>query len=115
MTYYNIPAHISGDTWPGIGQISFNRNNIPIDFTNAFLEMGVKFNSSIANPPVLTLTTLNSGITITNAISGTISILPQIIDIPPGKYNWYLSFTLETGEKKTYLMGQWHILPNIPV
>jgi hypothetical protein len=76
--------------------------------------MGVKY--TIASPPVLTLTTVNSGITLTApTTAGAISIPPALVEIPPGDYKWYLKFVLESGETKTYLMGTWRIVPNIPL
>lgn len=111
---YTIPTHISGDTWDGINSISFSKNNSAINLSNAYLEMGVKY--TIASPPVLTLTTSNSGITIMSpASAGVISIPKSIVDIPPGDYKWYLKFVLPTGETKTYLMGSWRIAANIPL
>lgn len=109
---YNIPKHVSGDTWDGINSISFFRNNSAIDLSDAYVEMGVKY--TVASPTVLTLSTSNSGITITEPLSGEISIPPIIVNIPPSNYKWYLKLVLETGEIKTYLMGNWPIVANIP-
>lgn len=110
---YNIPQHISGDTWDGIGLITFTRNGSALDLTGASVSMGVKL--SISSPDVLTLTTENSAIAIMNAVSGQVRILPRIIDIPVGKYSWYFTLKLATQEVKTYLMGTWSIIPNIPI
>lgn len=110
---YNIPTHISGDTWDGIPFISFSKNYSAINLSGAYIEMGVKY--TIASPPVLTLTTANSGITITApASAGIISIPHALIEIPPGNYKWYLKLVLSSGETKTYLMGSWIITSNIP-
>lgn len=109
---YNIPQHISGDTWKGFSTIQFIKNNVPIDLTNADVEFGVKLSHS--SPEVLTLSIQNSGIELLSPLEGKIRILPQIVDIPVGKYSWYL--TLNTpNSKKTYLMGLWYIIPNIPL
>ena len=111
---YNIPQQISGDTWNGIGAITFTKNGSAIDLTGALVEMSVKY--SIASPKVLYLNSLpGSGINISNPTTGTISISARIIDIPVGKYSWYITLTLNTGAKKTYLMGLWSIIPNIPL
>jgi hypothetical protein len=110
---YNIPPQISGDTWNGLGSVTFSRNGSAIDLTDAFVEMAVKY--SVASPQVLYLNSLpNSGIVISSPTTGTISVLPMIVNIPVGKYSWYVTLNLSTGEKKTYLMGTWDIRPNIP-
>lgn len=112
MTYY-IPPHISGDTWDGIPSIGLSANNTPVNLSDAYVEMGVKY--TIASPSVLTLTTANSGITITEpASNGFISIPETLVEIPPGDYKWYLKYTLPSGVTKTHLMGTWIITPNIP-
>jgi len=110
---YNIPQHISGDTWKGISTVQFIKNNVPIDLTNAFVEFGVKL--SISSPDVLTLSTSNNGIEIISPLEGKIKILPRIVDIPVGKYSWYITLSTSDNNKKTYLMGLWYIIPNIPL
>jgi len=112
MQTYNLAEHISGDTWKGISTIQFIKNNIPVNLTNAFVEFGVKLSNT--SPKVLTLNTQNSGVEIISPLEGKIRILPRIVDIPVGKYSWYT--TLSTfNSKKTYLMGLWVIIPNIPL
>jgi hypothetical protein len=110
---YNIPQHISGDTWKGIGSISFKKNGVPLNISGYDIEASFKL--SIASPKVLTLTVQNSGISILSGPEGRISIPSRIVDIPVGKYSWYLTLTSPEGNKKTYLMGLWTIVPNIPL
>jgi hypothetical protein len=110
---YNIPQHISGDTWKGINTIQFIKNNIPIDLTNAYVEFGVKLSNS--SPETLTLSTQNSGIDIFSPLEGKLRILSRIVDIPVGKYSWYITLNTSDNNKKTYLMGLWPIVPNIPL
>lgn len=113
MTYYTIPTHISGDTWEGIESIGLSANNTPVNLSGAYVEMGVKY--TIASPSVLTLTTDNSGILITEPVSsGIVSIPPVLVEIPPGDYKWYLKYVLPSGTTKTNWMGTWIISPNIP-
>lgn len=109
---YNIPSQITGDTWEGINSITFMKDGSALDLTGTTVEMGVTL--SISSPNVLTLTTENSGISITSPELGIISIPPRIIDIPVSKYSWYLTLTFPTSAKKTYMMGLWSIIPNIP-
>ena len=110
---YNIPQHISGDTWKGIGSITFTKRGSAVNLTGVNIEMGVKL--SIASPQILTLNLQNSGIKIISAPEGKISIPSKIIDIPVGKYSWYITLIFPNKEKQTYLMGLWPIIPNIPL
>jgi hypothetical protein len=109
---YKICEHISGDTWGGIATIVLKANDIPINISGAYIEFVVKY--SIASPELVTLTTANSGIDIASPVLGVISIHPTIIDIPPGKYGWYLNMKLPSSNIRTYLNGIWEILPRIP-
>jgi hypothetical protein len=108
MILYEIPPHISGDTWYGIGSITFLRSNSALNLSGAYLEMEVKY--SIASPSVLTLSTANSGIVILNPpLSGMITIPEIIVDIPPATYQYYLKLILPSGETQTEMGGSWRI------
>jgi hypothetical protein len=112
MISYDITSHIAGDTWDGLGSITFLRGGSALDLTGASLEMDLRL--SFDSPSVLTLSTSNSGITIqTPALSGIVHIPQRIIDVPPGKYKYDLRLTLSSGEVKTYLSGSWPILSHI--
>lgn len=109
---YKICEHISGDTWCGIATIVLKENDIPINISGAYIEFVVKY--SIASPELVSLTTTNSGINIESPVLGLISIPQTVIDIPPGKYGWYLNMKLPSNKTRTYLNGIWEILPRIP-
>jgi hypothetical protein len=109
---YDISPHITGDTWDGIRSITFLKNNSAINLSNAYVEMNVL--RSLDSPVVLSLTTNNSGINITNALSGTISISPTTINLPVDSYKWRIRIVLQNQEVKTYLMGYWPIVSNLP-
>jgi len=112
---YNIPAHITGDTWDGIPIITFTKSGSALNLTNASVEMSVKLSYNLAAPNVFPLSTATSGIVILNPpTAGNLSILPRIVDIPVGNYVWSLTLSLCSGEVKTYLMGNWSIIPRTP-
>lgn len=114
MISYEIPSHVSGDTWYGIPCITIIRNNSALDLTDAYINMQVKL--SIDSPIVLDLSTDNGAITILSpASSGKLQILPQIIDIPVATYKYELHIILNNTEKKTEMNGIWKILPQIPI
>lgn len=112
---YDINPHITGNTWDGLGNITFVRNGSAIDLTGASVELEVKSVFNLASPIVLSLTTENSGILIVNPPTlGTISIPERIVDIPVGNYSWSLTYKLQTEQTKTYSSGNWKIIPKTP-
>jgi hypothetical protein len=112
---YDIPAHINGDTWDGIPFITFSENGSAINLTGASFTMAVKSVFNIASPNVLPLSTSASSILILSpASAGRISIPSRIVDIPVGNYSWSLTMVLSSGKTKTYLMGNWPIIPRVP-
>jgi len=110
-TTYNICKHIQGDTWDGLGSITFSSSGNPLDLTGAYVEFGVKYSN--ASPNVLNLNTTNSGVFVPNPTQGIVVVPPTAIDIPPGKYNWYLTIKFADKRVKTYFQGIWQIIPNI--
>ena len=111
MIVYNINSHVAGDTWIGIPQITIQRNGSAVDLTNALLEMQVR--ASIDSPIVLELNQ-NNGITILSpASAGNLRLNSQIIDIPVGNYIYDLKITLNTGEVKTEMGGNWPIISHV--
>jgi hypothetical protein len=108
----NICELICGDTWDGFPTLTFTRDGLPLDLNGSDIEFAVKY--SFASPKVLSLTTANSGVVITDASLGMITIPPIAVDIPPGKYQWYLRIKFPNGIIKTYFKGKWEIFPNIP-
>ena len=62
---YNIPDHVSGDTWEGISSITLRNNNIPLNLEGADIIMQVRSNyNNTANPLYLELTTENEEISV---------------------------------------------------
>jgi hypothetical protein len=112
---YDIKPHITGDTWEGLGTLTFVRNGSAIDLTGASVELEVKSAFNLASPIILSLTTENSGIVIVNPPTlGIISVPETIVDISVGNYSWSLTLKLQTEEKKTYIAGNWKIIPKTP-
>jgi hypothetical protein len=107
----NIPTHKSGDTWSGIPNISFVRKGIPLNLNGAMVRMQVR--SSNDSPSVLDLSSPNSGIIITDASNGQITIPSRIIDVPAGEYKYEIQIKLANGETKTFIEGNWTITENI--
>jgi hypothetical protein len=111
MITFNIPSHISGDTWLGLSSLSaIDLDNNPIDLTDSLIEMKVKL--FIDSPSVLYFTN-NNYITIDDASTGVFSISSQIIDIPVGTYHYDIKVTESNGKITTCQGGTWHILSHI--
>jgi len=106
---YNLPEHISGDTWCGISGITIVRNGLPLDLTGAKAEINVKF--QIDSPLILQFKTENDTIIILDPPEdGVIQVPDQIVDIPPAVYTWNLKITLASGEVDTFVSGKWPII-----
>jgi hypothetical protein len=110
---YNFPKHISGDTWDGINSITIKSRNIPIDLTNCIINIQVRSAFNLASPVVFEFSTIDDSILIISPLSGIINIPSKLVDIPVGLYKYDLQIQYPSGSKKTYLMGEWEIIPNI--
>jgi len=112
---YDIKPHITGDTWDGLGTLTFVRNGSAIDLTNASVELEVKSVFNLASPVVLNLTTENSGIVIVNPpTSGIITVPERIVDIPVGNYSWNITVKDSLNVITTFYSGNWKIIPKTP-
>jgi hypothetical protein len=110
---YNFPKHISGDTWNGINSITILSEGSAVNLQNCDVNIQVRSMYNLASPVVYEFSTSKNTILITSGIGGIINIPPQIINIPIGLYKYDLKIFFNTGVKKTYLTGEWEILPSI--
>jgi methyl-accepting chemotaxis protein len=111
---FDFPKHRSGDTWRGVNSITItDDNNSVVDLTNCKLYIQFRSIYNLASPVVLLLSTENNTITLTNPISGIISIPQQIVNIPVGRYRYDLQVDFPDGVSNTYLYGEWEIIPGI--
>lgn len=108
MISYNIPDHISGDTWDGIKEIGIQTNSIPANLDGAFIQMKVRL--SIDSPTVLELNTDNGDIQILSPSLSSFSIPPRIVDIPTGNYIYAIKIDFSDGTSKTEVAGDWNII-----
>ena len=108
MQTFNLPEHISGDTWVGIPSLTASISGYPVDLTDAYVDFHVKF--QIDAPLILNLSTSDNSIIITDSNNGILEIPSQIVDIPPAKYIWSLKVTLSGGEVNTIASGNWDII-----
>lgn len=106
---YDIPAHITGDTWPGLGQISITKNNYPVFLYDSDIVFEVKLDNE--SPVYLKLTKEANQIVLVQPNLTAFFIPPIIVDIPPGNYIYSITVTTSDGVKTTELTGNWQILP----
>lgn len=110
---YNIPPARRGDTWDGINSIAVKISGEPISFNNC--EVSIQLREFVDAPVALTISTVNSGIQIIMPAATAVRILPQIIDIPFGKYYYDFQVTTQAGYTKTYMAGYWPIVSDVTV
>lgn len=97
---------IKGDTFDEVN-FSINKNNVPIDLTDAVIRMQLR--QVYGGVIFLNLTSeSNAGITITNAVGGLFKINEQIIDAPAFNYLYDIELD-DAGIVKTYVSGNFLI------
>jgi hypothetical protein len=107
---YNLPTHITGDTFRGV-TFSVTLNASPLDLTGAAVRMQVR-RSKESDEALLDLKQA-AGITVTDAAAGEFQIDEQIIDLPEGNHYYDIEFTLANGKRHTYIVGRWQILQDV--
>lgn len=110
---YNFPKHIAGDTWDGISSITILSQGSAINLNNCEVSIQVRSWQNLASPVFFEFSNLNNSILIIQPNNGTINIPPQIVDIPTGLYKYDLKVKFPIGNIKTYLKGDWEIIPSI--
>lgn len=108
---YNIPDHVSGDTWRGIYSLTISVNSVPPEASLS--EVRIQFRKSYLGSVVLELASGTDAITILSAANWEIRINKQIISLPPDKYVYDIQTVDADGQIKTYVKGSWEILEDI--
>jgi len=108
---YTIPNHRTGDTWKGIKNITIFRRGSALDLTDAVARMQVRHQTD--SPHLIEFSSQNGTIIFTDAENGVLQIPQVLVDIPVGNYLWDLQITLSSGEVKTFIGGEWNIIPDI--
>ena len=101
MREYNLPNHISGDTFLGVSFALANQNG-PINLTNAVI--------TLTTNRGITISTTTGELVITNAAGGIFEIKEQIISFPKANYEYTIGVAFASGRKRTYIRGNWQII-----
>jgi hypothetical protein len=110
---YNFPKHITGDTWDGISSITILSQGSAINLTNCEVTVQIRSWENLASPVVFEFSTVNNNLLILLPELGVINIPAQVVDIPVGLYKYDLKVKFPSGIIKTYLKGDWEIIPSI--
>jgi hypothetical protein len=110
---FDFPTHRSGDTWRGVNSITILDGQTPINLTGCKIYIQFRSIYNYASPVVLTLSTEDNTIKISNVLTGIITIPEQIIDIPVGRYRYDLQIDFPNGSSMTYMEGEFEIKPGI--
>lgn len=108
---YNFPDHRSGDTWKGIYSLSILECNSAVNLTDCDIFIQFRSKIDIASPVFLELSTYNDGVKILSESQGKISLPARIISLPVGEYSYDLQINFPNGNSKTFLNGDFKILP----
>ena len=115
MLIYNFPDNVNGDYWPGVSSIVYNVDGIPVDLTDAQVDMQLKPRPDA--DPTLSFSTLDGSITITTpASTGEIMIKGRVIDITPQTYFYDIKYHIPSIAPtfvKTPLGGKLNVMADI--
>jgi hypothetical protein len=104
-------THKKGDTFDEVPfQIFFN--TVPLDISDAIIRMQLRL--EYGGNVYLALTSVdNEGITILDAVNGIFKINEQIINIKANSYIYDIEIIFANGEVKTWVSGNFNILPDV--
>ena len=109
-----LPVHIAGDWWDGIGPITYSINNVGVNLDNAVIKMQIKKDRKPNTQALLTWSTEDNTIVITDAANGIFTISGRIIDIPSGKYISDVQVTASDEKPRTIIPEIiWNIVGDI--
>lgn len=105
-----------GDTWTETWTI-LDQNGVSVDITGATFKMTLKNNTSDADPGVLQLTSPSSGIVITDAATGVVTLTitaTQTAALTPSTYEYDIQMN-NTGTVKTLVRGKLTIVADVTI
>jgi len=104
---YNFPKLYKGDTFNGLA-FEISLNGKALDLTNYIITMNIVSQKR----SVMELDSQSGSITISDAKKGKFEILPFLVDIPSGNYDYDIQFEIE-GNFYTYLKGKIQVTEDI--
>lgn len=101
-----LPDQLRGDTWDGLRmtvQTTDGQTVTPVDLTGASIRMQLR--RKPGSEILQAWTTLAADIVITDAVAGQFSVLPSIIDVRGGVYQFDIEITLADNTVMTPVAG----------
>jgi hypothetical protein len=94
-----------GNTYDG-AEFTVIVNGVPLNLVGASLTMQVRYKYDTA---VIKEFSLGAGLTLTDPANGKFTYDRQIIDMPPGSYQYDILIDLANGDRKTYPTGSFTV------
>ena len=111
-TRLDLNPHRRGDTWSGIQAAVAGSEGTPIDLTSATITMSVKRSKS-DRVALLTWSTADDTITITDGPAGQFTVQPRVVDLTGRSYVYDIQVVLADGTVQTVLHGCWAITDDV--
>ena len=107
---------IEGDLWGGFmvritTKEEEDSESLPLDLTGASVTMNISTPDDTRGKSIK-ISTFNGGITITDAINGSLKLNEQKIKLPSGIYEHSLMVRFPDGKTRTYFKGEVTIIHN---
>lgn len=101
----HLEPHQRGDTWEGLGVLTFTENGAPLSLVGATAEM--PFSQVVGGPAALTLSSAGASpkLSITNEAGGVITAVSFELNLAPGLWYWKLTLASPTIGLLTPLWG----------
>jgi hypothetical protein len=110
---YDLPSVPTGDTWPGIAELSIEINGSAPTLALSSARMQFRDRDDDVGNLVLELTSSGGEITINDADTWNITIEPLDVTLAAGTYYYDLETTDTDSQVTTYLEGTWLIQQDI--
>ena len=106
MDKIELPTHISGDWWNGMGPITVKVNGTPMNITNTEIRMQIRKGRRPTDTVLEEWSTVNNTIEINDGPNGVFTILGRTLTLPSG--NLFSDVQITTSDNR-----QFTIIPEI--
>lgn len=100
MQVVELPTHISGDWWNGMGPITVKINGDPLNISGNVIKMQIRKTRKPGEPVLAEWSTEDNTIEITDGVNGVFTIKGRALTLPGG--NLFSDVQLITTDSKIY-------------
>ena len=114
MEKIELPTHISGDWWNGMGPISIKVNGDPLNLTNTLIKMQIRRTRRPNESVLAEWTTEDGTIEFVNPINGSFLINGRQLTLPPG--NLFSDVQVQTVDGRVFTIIPeivWNVINDI--